>query len=231
MIRTRFSLIVDKGDPHNAGTEIPLGLGSILLGRPWNTHQPEIQFNSLYVSKKHALISGRDDQIYIEDLRSKHGTHVNNIELLPGRLHLLMANDVISLAQGVVQLRFVEYCDLESESTIDFDTAQIRSKMGYQSLQINSGRREVYAGQYKLALNGKEMDLLLLLYVNRNRAVSYDEIRHGVWPERPLEANNVPSVGNDEISALVYRVRKRLGNHGPLLASVPRYGYRLDIDQ
>lgn len=229
-VNTRFSFIVDKGDPHNTGTEIPLPSGSLLLGRPWNTHQPEIQFTSLYISKKHALITGTDQQIYIEDLRSKHGTHINNSELLPGKPHLLRANDIVSLAQGVVLLRFVEYFDLESEGTIDFDTAQMRRKTGHQSLNIDAGRREVYAGQHKVALNGKEMDLLLLLFANRNRAVSYDEIRLGVWPERPPEENNVPSVGSDEISALVYRVRKRLGTHGSQLASVPRYGYRLDTD-
>lgn len=229
MVRTRFSLIVEIGEPHKTGCEIPMSDGSHLLGRPFKNHHPEIPFTSLYVSKRHALITAQDGRVHIKDLQSKHGTHINSNELIPDEDYLLKPNDVISLAKGAVQVRFVEYYDAESEGTIDFNTAQMLKNMGQQSLKIDPERREAYADGCKLHLHGKEMDLLLLLYNNRHRAVSYDEIRLVVWPERPPETNNVPGVGNDEISALIYRLRKRLGDYSTSITSVPRYGYRLDI--
>jgi len=82
----------------------------------------------------------------------------------------------------------------------------------------------------ELQLYGKDMDLLMLLYQNMDRAVSYTEIKKDVWPERLFEdSDGVPDVGGDEISALVYRLRKRMGRHGELIKNVPRYGYILDL--
>jgi DNA-binding winged helix-turn-helix (wHTH) protein len=36
-------------------------------------------------------------------------------------------------------------------------------------------------------------------------------------------------VGNDEISSLVYRIRKRLSNYSGLIVTIPHYGYSLDL--
>lgn len=230
MDKACFLLIVNNGAPYETGYEIPLSENDMLLGRPWKNHQPHIPFTSPYISKNHALITTRDEHTFIQDLHSKHGILLNGTQLIPGQDYLLNAGDYISLAKEVVLLRFSRAFDAEAEKTRDLDTSQNGDIGGSQSLLIDPVRRKVHVDGIDLRLYGKGLDLLLLLYRNRNQAVNYNEIKLVVWSERPLEGNGIPIVGNDEINALVYRLRKRLGDYGFMIGSVPHFGYRLDIE-
>lgn len=82
-----------------------------------------------------------------------------------------------------------------------------------------------------LLLSGKHTELLIMLYQKRNQAVSYDEIKVKIWPERITdESQKAPDVGRDEINALIYRLRKKLGSYGERIVTVSRYGYMLDLE-
>ena len=231
MLENKYDLIIEKGDPHEKGTKIALPTGETLLGRPWKNHQPEIPFTSLYISKRHLSFSLLDNQCIVNDLSSKHGTQINGSDIDPFQPYVIRNGDIISLAQGAVVLRVSSIYDSESEYTVDLVQMISQDKNCLpKALFIDSERREVFIENKKINLFGKDIELLLLLFEYRNRAVSYNQIKLRVWSERPLSMeNNIPDVGNDEITALVYRLRKRLNNYGNLIVTIPRYGYRLDL--
>lgn len=229
MLENRFLLIVEQGEPHDKGTEITLPMGETLLGRPWKSHQPDIPFTSLTISKKHLSFSFQDNQCIVNDLSSKHGTQLNGTAMNPYQPYLVKHDDVINMAQGTVILRVSAAFDSESEYTVDLIQAPVKLPAP-NALVIDGDRREVFIDNQKLNIFGKDIELLLLLFENSNLPVTYNQIRQRVWSERPLSPeNNVPDVGNDEITALVYRLRKRLDKYGSQIVTVPRYGYRLDL--
>ncbi|MDH7579025.1 MAG: FHA domain-containing protein [Bacillota bacterium] len=222
-------LIIEKGEPYESGYRIQLPSKEILIGRSWGPYKPDLPFTSLYISKKHALLYYRNGQIILRDLASKHGTQVNGCILEPDFPYALRNGDEISLARGEAILRVDNFGDAESGETVDFDNfSSAIAETTSCTLVINLERREILLDGQQLYLFGKDLELLLLLYRNKNKAVSYNDIRFNVWPERPL-TNNVPDVGNDEINALVYRLRKRLGKYGQRIITIPRYGYMLDL--
>lgn len=223
-------LIIEKGEPLKKGSSIELTSKETLLGRYWETNQPDIHFSSPFISKKHALISYLDNQFTISDLSSKHGTSVNGRLIIPNHAHALKNGDLISLAKDEALLIF--NCNLDvSGETSDFTNSKFKPSGTVQSsLSINQERREILIDGKQLYLSGKDIELLLLLHQNRCTAVSYNEIKIKIWPERLLDpAKGVPDVGTDEITALVYRLRKRLGKHGHRIVTIPRFGYMLDL--
>ncbi|MDF2571602.1 MAG: transcriptional regulator, winged helix family, partial [Sporomusa sp.] len=54
-------------------------------------------------------------------------------------------------------------------------------------------------------------------------------IRVNVWPERILAANQIPSVGLEEINLLIYRLRQKLGNQGNLIKNCRGIGCLLEL--
>ncbi|MEW6573245.1 MAG: FHA domain-containing protein [Bacillota bacterium] len=227
-------LIVVIGEPYEGGRRIYLPFKEFLLGRSWGIIRPDVSFTSQYISKRHAIINYENNQFTITDLGSKHGTQINNHDLVPYRSVLLKHGDQIGLAKGTAMLSFNSAEESESGDTVDFTGSVFEDPIGgaepASPIFVNIQRREVLLDGKPVPLFGKEIELILLLYQNRNKAVSYDEIRKRVWPERPASlTTGVPDVGNDEINALVYRVRKRLDKYGRQIVTIPRYGYMLDF--
>ncbi|MGE5370550.1 MAG: FHA domain-containing protein [Solirubrobacterales bacterium] len=231
MSRPRAFLIIESGEPFEADHMISIDRDEVLLGRAWQAHRPDVSFTNPYISKLHASIQ-REGSVYtITDLNSKHGTTVNGTAIPALQPLPLRYGDRIGLARGAAELRF-HLADFENDHTVDFSRPLISPVPNTSDpLTVDPVRREARLNGDPLPLLGKDMDLMLLLYHHRNQAVSYDEIRRQVWPERPFdEAAGVPDVGVEEITALVYRLRKRLGAHSTRIASVPRFGYRLDLN-
>ncbi len=224
-------LTVEKGEPYKSGYSIKLLTGQILLGRSWQSYEPDIAFTSMLISRRHAVISWRDNAFYVTDMASKHGTQVNGLDIPSDEHCLLRHGDKITLARGTVVLVFNNPSEDDDDNTVDF-TGMFPGETppAVSGLVVKPERREVQSDGMPLNLSGKDLELLLLLYRNRGRAVSYDDIKTRVWSERAPDASDgVPDVGNDEITALVYRLRKRLGIHGDKIVSVPRFGYMLDL--
>ncbi|WP_226535762.1 FHA domain-containing protein [Fictibacillus halophilus] len=224
---------IEAGDPYDTGSLIPLkSEGEFLtFGRSSHTNETDISLLSPYVSRNHAEIFIQDDQPFIRDLDSKHGTELNNMKLDPNVPKQLQSGDVISLAKGVVLLTYLntetEETDLTMEFTSPIEPAEKKITNG---LHIIPERRQISIDGEPLFLSGKHTDLLVLLYRKKNQAVSSDEIKLQIWPERMVAGSNaLPDVGNDEINALVYRLRKKLGPYGDSIVTVPRYGYMLQI--
>jgi DNA-binding winged helix-turn-helix (wHTH) protein len=233
MAEQNISLIVEKGEPYEIGNTIELQNREILLGRSWNTGQPDISLTSLYVSRKHALISFDNNRYLITDLMSKHGTQVNNCEIVQNQPHILRHGDRINLAKGTAIFVFYNPAESESDETVELCTALPNvPQPSDKGLSFNLERREISIDGIPLILSGKDIDLLTLLYQNLNKAVSINEIKTVVWPERILDSfDTIPDVGSEEITALVYRLRRRLEKYGHCIVSVPRFGYMLDLSK
>lgn len=224
-------LTIEKGEPFKPGTKIVLTAAETFIGRASQTHRPNIAFSSQYISRLHAVINTTENQHSITDLNSKHGTKINDHELDPRQAYQLQHGDRISFAKETVIMVMHKLSELDPDETINFISPQPAATVSTgPSFQINPERREIVVDGELVQLFGKDLDLLLLLYQHMDRAVSYSEIKKAVWPERLFEDNDgTPDVGGDEITALVYRLRKRLGRYGECIKSIPRYGYILDI--
>jgi hypothetical protein len=225
-------LIVEKGEPHPSGEALPLVGSKVLLGRAYQEHQPDFSFRSPYISRWHARIEYRDGAYFLTDLPgSRHGTWLNGEQLVPGVAREIGDRDRIGLARDEVVLTFVTAVRIGSE-TWDYP----ESKPGQPAVQrpgfpiiLDRERREVTLEGRPLTLSGRLYDLLCLLYENRGRAVSDRDIKAAVWQERGLGADGMPMVTDEELTTLVYRLRKRLECHGDLVRTVPGYGYMLDL--
>jgi DNA-binding winged helix-turn-helix (wHTH) protein len=223
-------LRIEKGDPFNEGERIPLSEGELLIGRIGKENTPDITFSSPYISRRHAIIHLESNQATIMDVKSKHGVQVNGYDLKPNKPYVVRNSDKISLAKGVVLLTFINNNEIELERTMEFTSPFVYKQSGISGLVVQPERRTVLLDGSPVSLSGKHTELLIVLYQNKNQAVSYDELRLKVWPERMMgEHQGIPDVGRDEINALVYRLRKRLGKYGEKIVTVPRYGYMLDI--
>ena len=113
--------------------------------------------------------------------------------------------DVITLIEGLVFFTYQE--EVDPEKTIVFPQCLINRK----GLFVDEAKKQIWYQDKILKISGKPRELLLLLYRNKNRTVSYEEIKRALWPERELDEDGLPIVGNEEIYALVYRLRKQLG--------------------
>jgi len=217
-------LIVEKGAPYNKGDRIQIDEKGAVIGRSWKTDTPGVAFDSPYISRKHVLITWNGECFLLKDLQSKHGTQVNGREIEPDTPVEINDGDRITLAKGIVVLEYKKAGDFDDRTI----TLTNFLPQDWDGVLIDPELREVYINGELLNFSGKEKDLLFFLYLNRNRAVSYDEIKRELWPERKAEKDMVPDVGSDEITALVYRLRKRLGKYGQKVVTVARYGIRLE---
>lgn len=218
-------LVIENGLPYQSGDRIELPQNKdLLLGRSSQVHQPDIAFSSQYISRRHALISYEKERYFIRDLSSTHGTQVNGTNLRPQEPYPLKNGDRITLVKGLVTICYLEETDLEN--TISLPKLSLKE----DPLYFDLGKRQIWLNGSLLNLTGKSQDLLLLLYENRNRAVSYDEIKKRIWPERLLPDQQMPDVANEEVNALVYRIRKQLGQEqSQCIVTVARYGLVLNL--
>lgn len=217
-------LVIERGDPFKKGDRIQLTEHNIALGRTWDLESPEIAFSSSYVSRKHAVITYNEGRYYISDLESKHGTRLNGEDIDSGRPYELNKGDCIELVKGMVTLIYRH--EIDFDKTITLTHILPEEAIG---VSVDVSRREITLDGKQKNIPGKERELLVLLYEHRNIAVSYDQIKLKLWPERVLTAEGVPDVGNDEINALVYRLRKRLGDYGRIIVTIAKYGFILNM--
>jgi DNA-binding winged helix-turn-helix (wHTH) protein len=227
-------LIVQKGEPFAVGEALPLLSDKVWLGRISADHEPDFPFHSPYISRRHATIEVKEGSYFLTDLpESRHGTTVNEKQLTPGEPRKLKDRDRISLARDEVVLTFSIASPAGGE-TWDYPESQPEPPAATQPVSpvlLDQERREVALDGQPLALSGKLYYLLYLLYENQGRAVSALDIKKAVWQERGLGADGMPMVTNEEVTTLVYRLRKRLEPHGALVRTVPGYGYMLDLEQ
>jgi DNA-binding winged helix-turn-helix (wHTH) protein len=215
-------LLIEKGNPKEKGTYIPLQGEKLLVGRPNSSFIPEICLDNFLISRKHCCLEKCNGEWIISDLGSKHGTTVNGKPIGINTKIVLKHGDKIGLASGVAVFRVI--IAGEYEQTLEFEKTQPTNTFSQSPLDIDLQRMKLTVDKKAVSLSGKEWKLLEILYNRHNNFVSYDEIREHVWPERYAAVNNLPDVGVDELNMLVYRLRRKLGSHRNMLRTLRGQG-------
>ena len=223
-------LSIKQGETTTKKDRIPISYKETLIGRTWGNVIPDIPFTNQYISRKHALIQFDQEHYTIVDLMSKHGTQVNHTSIEKNKPVFLRDGDIISLASGAAVLTFHNPSEKNFGDTLDMPLFLDKHLNELNGLTVNVVRREVLIDGVRIHLTSKDTELFLLLYEKANSAVSYNEIKVNVWPERLTNESDQPDVGREEINTLVYRLRKKLGKYGQCIVSVPRFGYMLELE-
>jgi hypothetical protein len=224
-------LIVESGSPYESGKKIPLTAGTMHIGRVWEDQKPDLAFEDGHISRNHAEIVYKDGHFELCDLpSSKHGTEVNGRLVNKGTPYTLKHNDKIVLARGAAVLRFCAQNDpgktQDIEDLLPDETGYGAKLSPGEYLTVDIERREVLLGGRELVprVTGYEFELLELLYRNRGKAVSHEEIVQWVW----RDLRNRETITRQNVATLVHRLRDCLGDFGKYVVNIPAYGYRLD---
>lgn len=176
------------------------------------------------ISRQHVVFTREaPDRYTIEDLNSKNGTWVNGVRL--EEVRQLGDGDEIYLAL-TVRLRFVG-SGITAPVTNNLPRV-IPHDNHSERLQIDTESRRVFINGVEVSppLSLPQYRLLELLYQNRGRVCTRDEVIASVWPEVVGDG-----VSEQAIDALVRRLRDRLSEidpHNQYVVTVRGHGFRIE---
>jgi DNA-binding response OmpR family regulator len=209
-----FPVVIGQSGPLQ-GMRWPLRKDVLLIGRGEDC---DILVAERQVSRHHARLRRLADGFVVEDLGSKNGTHVNG-EAVKGTARL-EDGDVIQVALAA-KLIFIG-----SEATMPLATDD---GIGSARFRIDPQAHRIWVAEREIdpPLSPPQYRLLELLYHDRDRVVSRDEIVARVWPD-----TDVSGVSEQAIDALVRRLRERLDDLDPdhnYVVTVRGHGFRFEI--
>ncbi|KOP83449.1 FHA domain-containing protein [Cytobacillus solani] len=191
---------------------------SLLIGRASQHSKVDFKLYNDFVSREHCRIHMKGGKLHIEDLGSKHGTAVNEMELVPNEPCYIEPGDKITLIHGLIEL----YICIDNEVTREFTSMNVAIP---QNIAINDHLQTFIIGETPIKLSAKEFTCLKLLYENMDHLILKEEIIKNVWPERVGDPDQV--VTAEEIASLLYRVRKRVKGYFAI-KSVAQKGYYME---
>jgi two-component system, OmpR family, response regulator QseB len=200
-------LIIERGTPFNEGTIISITNPILILGRKGENWNPDLTFDNAFVSRKHAALYSKNGNFFIKDLDSKHGTFLNNQPLIANKKVPLKHQDKISFAHNQVVLTYITQ-RLDETMDIKPFLSEIE-KRSSASYQLNPIKQELAIDNRVYFFSEKEYKCIEFLIQNRGQFVSKEEIKERVWPERAYSAGLSPDVSQEELNALIYRIRKK----------------------
>ncbi|MFZ1756464.1 MAG: FHA domain-containing protein [Caldilineaceae bacterium] len=195
-------------------------------GRRWSLHRDEelligrqddcdIPLPDRQVSRNHARIFWENDAYYIEDLKSKNGTHLNGEEVTGSAP--LEDGDEIQIA-----LRFkLAFVDAGATAPLTLDDS-------LPGLRLDIETRQVWVNNKLIdpPLSLHQYRLLHALWESGGGVVTREAIINIVWPEASGEG-----VSEQAIDALVRRLRERIDECDAeyrYIVTVRGHGFRLD---
>lgn len=229
-MKTAAFLIMEQGTPYAHGTILPLQFNKNLIGRMTVAGAPDISFTNLLISRNHCIIEYRDEEWILFDLDSRHGTMVNNRKVAQSEEVPLSNGDQVQLANEIVSFRFV--LQPISENTMDPASTQPEYQpsgagVSENSFCVDMDKLQILIDEQAVQLSAKEWELFALLYRNRNKVMTYETIMNEVWKERILD-HHALDVSHEEVNILIFRLRKKLGQHSSLLKTIRGRGFIFD---
>jgi hypothetical protein len=211
--QVRALLVVD---PSGVERMVPLDRDVFTLGRDPNC---TIRIDSPYVSRQHARIEMRADGPVFVDLGSRNGSQIDGrrvqgmVPLAPGSVIRIADVTIRCLAEGPAE-----------PTTRVFERPVAGAEPAGDRLRIDVQNYEVWTGDRRLErrLSSQEFELLRLLYENRERVCSSQELGDAIW-----------GAGNwdrDMLHRLVYRLKRKLEpdpERPRYIQTVPWIGYRV----
>jgi len=91
-------------------------------------------------------------------------------------------------------------------------------------ISIDLEVKEVVLGSEKISLTKTEFEILALLAQNPHKVFSRDKIIETIWQETAY-------ITERTVDVHITRLRKKMGNFGPVITNRSGYGYRFDISK
>lgn len=202
-------LVVEQGTPFEKGAYIALNKPNMILGRKVNTWKPDISFDNIFVSRKHLQIYQENENFFIKDLGSKHGTKLNQEPLPAHQKVRLKDTDRITLSSNFIKLSF--YISI-MEDTSDLMLSEARYTPEVH-VALDPVKQEVMIQNQSFIFSEKEYRCLELLIQHVEHFVPLDNIKKYVWKERTYKEEDIPDVSSMEVNTLIYRIRKKTQNY------------------
>ncbi|MGM9924024.1 MAG: FHA domain-containing protein [Bacillus sp. (in: firmicutes)] len=192
---------------------------SLLIGRASRHSKADFPIFNSFVSREHCILSLENGRLYIEDLNSKHGTALNGNPLLPQTRYALIEGDRITLVNGLIEL----YIDRDDQVTREMDITDILPR---HNVLLNDTIQTIHIDDAHIKMPQKEYACFKLLFNNLGNPITKEEIIQTAWTERIGNPNHL--VADEEISSLIYRVRKRVKQRFTI-TSIPHTGYYMEM--
>ena len=193
----------------------------IIIGRETDC---DIIIPSRQVSRFHVKISVTDDHIYIDDLTSKNGTHVNGKPIL----------DPVQLQDGdVIQVALAQqFVYISSDATLPLEATQTEDgkllAFSGNRLRLEKRSRRVWVLNIEVIppLSVSQFQLLELLYEHQGRVVGRRLLIEAIWGEE-----EAVGISDQALDALIRRLRDRLAafdENYQYIITVRGHGLRLE---
>ncbi|MBA9026772.1 FHA domain-containing protein [Peribacillus huizhouensis] len=194
------------------------GNSEMIVGRSNNQEKIDFPIFNKLVSRRHCKIYLQNGLIFIEDLQSKHGTELNGQKLTPFKSYQFKEGDSLTLISGLIEFQI----EKNNDDTIEFYVGE-RTNTGKTVLNDSMQTLQIKKELIKMA--HKEFTCFKLLFNHIGNIATKEEIIQTVWPERNIASDSL--VTDEEISSLIYRVRKKVGHHYTI-KSIKNKGYYLE---
>ncbi|WP_050614253.1 FHA domain-containing protein [Bacillus testis] len=191
---------------------------SILIGRASLHSKADFTIYNDFVSRAHCKLAFLEGVLYITDLESKHGTELNGVKLPPMQPIPFNEADQLTLVNGLIECQIERDDQVTRELNLD-DLLREKDITLYDSMQT------LYIAGQHIKMPAKEYLCFKLLYSRLNEVVPKEEIMRFAWEERLDTPYSF--VSDEELTSLIYRVRKRIKSHFTIKA-VPHKGYYLE---
>jgi pSer/pThr/pTyr-binding forkhead associated (FHA) protein len=215
-------IFVEKGNPYDKGTLIPLSKNRISIGRQFSADEPDISFSNPVISRDHLFIEWKKGLYQAFDKNSKNGTKINDQKLEKSTSYELGNGDRLRLANDAAILLF--------SYEVNPATLTLSEESDKLNILFNAERRELFIEDQEIVLRGNLYELFEVLYKNRRKIVTHSEIKEAVWPERARNVKGELFTSEEEIHVLMMRLRHRLGGYSRFLNNIRGYGYILDLE-
>jgi DNA-binding winged helix-turn-helix (wHTH) protein len=213
----------------NSGHPVLIGQAGPLNGNRWTVHDAlmigrdsscEIVIPDRHVSRFHIRLDLSDEMVTVEDLGSKNGTFINNIQVATPTP--LKDGDDLSIAY------IQQFVFLSSDSTLPLDSNLLQHGRRKNRLFVDPKSRRVWINEKEVLppLSVPQFRMLQMLYHQPGTVVSRQELVLTIWGD--MEA---VGISEQALDALVRRLRERLTSADPnheYIITVRGHGIRLE---
>ncbi|MFS0782954.1 FHA domain-containing protein [Bacillus sp. 1P06AnD] len=191
---------------------------SVLIGRASLHTRADFPVYNDFVSREHCKLYMENGKLYIMDLASKHGTELNGMKLAPMEPILWTTGDQLTLISGMIEFK-IEHDD---QNTRELSLKELQS---IRDVVLNDSLQNVLIENEVIKMPAKEYICFKLLFENMNEVITKSSIIDQAWPERKNTMQ--PWASDEEISSLIYRIRKRMKPYFSI-KSIPHKGYYME---